>query len=90
MRQRIFHAKRLRQLSFGDPGDPVEAYLQFKRGKAKRSRRAASEIAQIKEAIDTAKRKSPTQDAPNAEERPLPLAAGPVKAIRLCIPSGFV
>jgi putative transposase len=90
MRQRIFHAKRLRQLSFGDPGDPVEAYLQFKRGTAKRSRQAASEIAQIKEAIDTAKRKPPAQDAPNAEERPLPLAAGPVKALRLRIPPGFV
>ena len=38
MRQRIFRAKRLRQLRFGDPGDPVEAYLQFKRGTAKRSR----------------------------------------------------
>jgi hypothetical protein len=90
MRQRIFHAKRLRQLSFGDTGDPVEAYLKFKRGTAKRSRQAASEIAQIKEAIDTAKRKPPAHDAPNAEARPLPLAAGPVKALRLRIPSGFV
>jgi hypothetical protein len=90
MRQRIFRAKRLRQLRFGDPGDPVEAYLKFKRGKAKRSRQAASEIAQIKETIDTAKRTPPIEDAPNAEERALPLASGPVKALRLRIPSGFV
>jgi putative transposase len=90
IRQRIFRAKRLRQLHFGDPGDPVEAYLQFKRGRAKRSRQAASEIAQIKAAIDTAKRKSPAPDAPNAEERLLPLAVGPVKSLRLRIPSGFV
>jgi transposase InsO family protein len=89
-RQRIYRAKRLRQLRFGDSGDPVEAYLQFKREKSKRSRQAASEIAQIKDTIDAGKRKSATNDAPNAEEHPLPLAVGPVKALRLRIPSGFV
>ena len=89
MRQRIFRAKRLRQLRFGDAGDPVEAYLQFKRGQSKRSRKVASEIAQIKDAIDAGKRKSAGTDAPNAQEHPLPLALGPVKALRLRIPSGF-
>jgi putative transposase len=90
VRQRIFHAKRLRQLQFGDADDPVEAYLQFKRGQSKRSRKVASEIAQIKEGIGEAKRNSIADDDPNGAERPLPLAVGPVKAHRLRIPSGFV
>jgi putative transposase len=90
LRQRIFRAKRVRQLRFGDSDDPVEAYLQFKRGQSKRSRKVASEIAQIKDAISEGKRNSTLDDGPSGAERPLPLAVGPVKAQRLRIPSGFV
>jgi putative transposase len=90
LRQRIFRAKRSRQLQFGDSDDPVEAYLQFKRGRSKRSRKVASEIAQIKDTISEGKRKSDVDDGPSGVERPLPLAVGPVKARRLRIPSGFV
>jgi hypothetical protein len=88
LRQRIFRAKRLRQLEFGDSGDPVEAYLQFKRSQSKRSRKVASEIAQIKDGISEGKRNSDVEDAPGAAAS-LPLAVGPVAARRLRIPSGF-
>jgi putative transposase len=86
VRKRIFKAKRLRQLHFGQWDDPVQAYLDFKRGKVKRSRRAASEIAQIQDRI---KAKHTSIMKPAASANPLPLAIGPVKARRLRIPSGF-
>jgi putative transposase len=86
VRTRIFKAKRLRQLRFGQWDDPVQVYLDFKRGKGKRSRRVASEIAQIKDRI---KAKQTTTTEPTANADPLPLTKGPVKARRLRIPSGF-
>jgi putative transposase len=58
LRKRIFKAKRLRQLRFGDSDDPVEAYLNYKRGQSKRSRKAASEIAHIKERIQADQRRT--------------------------------
>lgn len=87
LRQRIFRAKRLRQIRFGEFEDPVDVYLKFKRATAKRSRKVASEIAHIKQRIQA--EKAGTADA-NVESTPsLPLAVGPVKARRLRIPSGF-
>jgi putative transposase len=86
VRKRIFKAKRLRQLHFGQWDDPVQVYLNFKRGKVKRSRRAASEIAQIKDRI---KAKQTSIMKPAASADPLSLAIGPVRARRLRIPSGF-
>jgi putative transposase len=91
LRKRIFKAKRLRQLRFGDADDPVEAYLNYKRGQSKRSRKAASEVAQIKERIQADQRKDPP--APSATPvppGPVPyLATGPVKAKRLRIAPGY-
>ena len=89
LRKRIFRAKRLRQLKCGDADDPVEAYLQFKRGQSKRSRKAASEIAQIKDAIGEGKPKTTGTESPTVSPPVLPLAVGPVKAHRLRIPSGY-
>jgi hypothetical protein len=86
VRKRIFKAKRLRQLHFGPWDDPVQVYLDFKRGKVKRSRREASEIAQIQDRI---KAKQTPIMKPAASAHPLPLAIGPVRARRLRIPSGF-
>jgi len=60
--------------------------LDFKRGKAKHSRRVASEIAQIKDRIQA---KQTMRMDPAASADALPLASGPVKAQRLRIPSGF-
>ena len=91
LRKRIFKAKRLRQLRFRDTDDPVEAYLNYKRGQSKRSRTAASEIAHIKERIQADQRKDPpTPPATPALPDPVPyLATGPVKAKRLRIAPGF-
>jgi transposase InsO family protein len=88
MRKRIFKVKRLRQLRFGEWDDPVQAYLNYKRGQSKRSRRAASEIAQIKERIQADQLKSPSAPTPVVAS-PLPLATGPVKARRLRIAPGY-
>ena len=85
--KRIFRAKRLRQLRFDQFQDPVQVYLQYKRGQSKRSRRAASEIAQIKDGIQ--QRRAPIPDSTTKHVESLPLAVGPVKARRLRIPPGF-
>lgn len=86
MRQRIFRARRLRQVQFSELDDPVQVYLQFKRGQAKRSRKAASEVAQIKERI----RLAPPDTAKAAPEPSiLPLAAEPVAPVKLRIAPGY-
>ena len=88
MRQRIFKARRLREIELGDHADPVDVYLQFKRKHAKGSRKAASEIARIKERLS---RSAPaaTTDASSNEAAALPLAVGPAQPHRLRIRSGF-
>jgi putative transposase len=89
MRKRIFKVKRLRQLRFGDSDDPVQAYLNYKRGQSKRSRKVASEIAQIKERIQADQLKNPIAAQPGIQN-PLPyIAIGPVKAKRLRIAPGY-
>jgi putative transposase len=88
MRQRIFRARRLRQLRFDQSQDPVEVYLRYKRGQSKRSRKAASEIAQIKDGIRQ-QRERPTGAPIQESVQSLPLASGVVTARRLRIPSGF-
>ena len=71
----------------------MEAYLNYKRGQSKRSRKAASEIAHIKERIQADQRKDPRSSAPTttpATPEPVPyLATGPVKAKRLRIAPGY-
>jgi len=87
VRQRIFKAKRLRQVKFGEKDDPVQVYLQFKRSQAKRSRKAASEIAQIKQLRDSVRATGFSET--DEKESSLPLATGPVAPRRLRIPPGF-
>ena len=91
LRKRIFKAKRLRQLRFRDTDDPVEAYLNYKRSQSKRSRKAASEIAHIKERIQADQRKDPPDPSqiPVAPNTVPYLATGPVKAKRLRIAPGY-
>ena len=89
LRKRIFRAKRLRQLKFDVADDPVDIYLRYKRGRSKQSRRAASEIAEIKDAIRSRLQSSTVDSEPKEEVCRLPLAEGPVRARRLRIPSGF-
>ena len=67
----------------------MEAYLNYKRGQSKRSRKAASEIAQIKERIQADQRKDSPAPSPVPPD-PVPyLATGPVKAKRLRIAPGY-
>ena len=87
-RRRIFRAKRLRQIRFDELEDPVETYLNYKRAQSKRSRKAASEIAHIKQGI-AADKSRPASDQPDEAADRLPLAVGPVKARVLRIPPGF-
>lgn len=89
MRKRIFKAKRLRQLRFGDSEDPVQAYLNYKRSQSKRSRKAASEVAQIKERIQADQRKNPPADTRAITSQIPFLATGPAKAKRLRIAPGY-
>lgn len=89
IRKRIFKAKRLRQLRFGDSEDPVQAYLNYKRGQSKRSRQAASEVARIKEHIRADQRKNQPADAPVITSQIPFLARGPAKAKRLRIAPGY-
>jgi hypothetical protein len=95
-RIRIFAAKRNRGFRFRDTEDPIEAFLDWKRKSARKSRRDASRIAHVKEVMarqrpgagpEAAKGAAPPVEA--AAESPLPLATGPVKAKRLTIPPGF-
>lgn len=92
MRQRIFKAKRLRELRFREQEDPVQVILEYKRSMARRSRRAASGLAEIRERLARPARiggpakSSEPEDPPGAT---LPLASGPVKPARLRIPPGF-
>ena len=67
----------------------MQAYLNYKRGQSKRFRKAAREIAQIKERIDADKLKNPAPPVP-VITNPLPLATGPVKAKPLRIAPGYV
>jgi putative transposase len=92
VRRQVFRAKRLRQIRFGELDNPVEAYLNYRRATAKQSRKAATEIARIKQQINEGKARAvPAAGdlAPNGQPRDLPLVSGPVKAKPLRIPRGF-
>ena len=96
LRQAFFKAKRQRQLDFADGDDPIEAFLAHRRKEARRSKRAASDIARVQH--ERARPKSSNVDLsavmngpPDAPQpRPLPgLISGPVKARTLRIEPGF-
>ena len=95
LRRAFFKAKRERQLDFADGDDPIEAFLAHRRKEARRSKRAASDIARVQHErakpsssnADLSAMNAP-QDAP--ELRPVPgLVSGPVKARTLRIEPGF-
>jgi putative transposase len=98
LRRAFFKAKRQRQLDFASGDDPIEAFLAHRRKEARRSKRAASDIARVQHERARAKssanadftlpEKSPAQ-APETGSALPGLVSGRVKARALRIEPGF-
>lgn len=95
LRRAFFKAKRQRQLDFAAGDDPIEAFLEYRRKEARRSKRSASDVARVQH------ERARTNPSPSGELVPeaVPTAAspasvsglvsGPIKASSLRIESGF-
>lgn len=95
LRRAFFKAKRQRQLNFAAGDDPIEAFLEYRRKEARRSKRAASDVARVQHERAAAS-PSPSSDlapeaTPTVASQPsVPgLVSGPVRASSLRIGSGF-
>jgi len=98
LRRAFFKAKRQRQLDFAEGDDPIEAFLTYRRKEARRSKRAASDIARIEHERARPRPTSGTdraalveaQEEPKEPAKGVPgLVSGPVKAKTLRIEPGF-
>jgi len=94
LRREFFKAKRAKELSVDEGQNPIDAFVEQRRRKAGKLKRAASDIARVqrdRQQPNTASQL--TQDDANAQAPMSPvlgqLATGPVKAKRLRIPPGF-
>ena len=67
LRRAFFKAKRMRQLDFAAGDDPIEAFLAHRRRQARRSKRAASDIARVQH--ERARAKSSAKADPAAPEK---------------------
>ncbi len=92
LRREFFKAKRARELDVDDDQNPIEAFVQQRRRKAARAKRAASDIARVQHE----RRQADPQPTPGAGPSVPPqspalsqLVKGPVKAKKLRIPPGF-
>ena len=98
LRRAFFKAKRQRQLDFASGDDPIEAFLAHRRKEARRSKRAASDIARVQHerarakssanADSTAPAKSPAHAPATGSALP-GLVSGRVKAASLHIDPGY-
>lgn len=95
LRRAFFKAKRQRQLDFAAGDDPIEAFLEYRRKEARRSKRAASDVARVQyerakaspsPVVDLVPEAIPTAASPASVPG---LVSGPVKASSLRIESGF-
>lgn len=98
LRRAFFKAKRERQLDFAEGDDPIEAFLALRRKEARRSKRAASDVARVQHERARLKPSSsadPAAGAKGAPDAPGPstgvpgLVSGPIKAKSLRIEPGF-
>jgi hypothetical protein len=90
LRQKVFRAKRARELEFKAGESPIETYLALRRKHAGKRRRAASDIAQVQRERQAAAAAKPADDAPQAESSPsLPLVTGPIRGKSLRLIRGY-
>jgi hypothetical protein len=89
LRREFFKAKRAKELNVDEGQNPIDAFVEQRRRKAGKLKRAASDIARVQR-----DRHQPCAASTPAAGPPVSpvlgqLATGPVKAKRLRIPPGF-
>jgi putative transposase len=99
LRRAFFKAKRQRQLDFAAGDDPIEAFLAHRRKEARKSKRAASDVARAQHELAKSKPSSMTAstapqtapvETPSEPGSPVPgLVTGRIKALSLRIEPGF-
>lgn len=92
LRREFFKAKRARELDTQSSQNPIEAFVEQRRRKAGRNKRAATDIARVQYERGQAPPRSASEEPapPSAGAAVLEqLATGPVKARKLRIPPGF-
>ena len=94
LRREFFKAKRARELNWEEGQNPIEAFVEQRRRKAPKLKRAASDVARAQRDRQAAPSvDAPTSPGAGSAESTTPvlnqLAKGPVKARRLRIPAGF-
>ena len=89
LRREFFKAKRARELSVEDGENPIEAFVQQRRRKAGKRKRAASDVARVQH--ERLKADPASSHEPQTPTSPVlnQLATGPVKAKKLRIEPGF-
>jgi putative transposase len=92
LRREFFKAKRARELSVDEGQNPIEAFVEHRRRKASKRKRAASDIARVQhERQQSDPRPVPVDWPVLPQQSPAlsQLATGPVKAKKLRIQPGF-
>jgi putative transposase len=93
LRREFFKAKRARELNVEEGQNPIEAFVEQRRRKANKRKRAASDIARVQHERRQSQARPPP-DGPSPSPPPQSpalnqLVKGPVKAKKLHIPPGF-
>ena len=92
LRREFFKAKRARELDVESGQNPIEAFVEQRRRKAGKRKRAASDIARVQYERHQSKPRPAADDPPSPPSKsPVldQLTSGPVKARKLRIPPGF-
>lgn len=96
LRREFFKAKRSRELSVEEGQNPIEAFVEQRRRKASKRKRAASDIARVQHERQHKRQQADPQPASTEDPAKPPqppalsqLVTGPVKAKKLRIEPGF-